>query len=101
LFLLLLFVCYAAAAAVQVWEKLTNYFEVEPRWVDNRPGHYMASTEDLIAACDENTIGQCAWTMCRHTSSVKCYAVQDSCSAMMCAVNGNPTTTHPLLHTYS
>jgi glutamate decarboxylase len=40
-----------------VWEKLTNYFEVEPRWVDNRPGHYMASTEDLIAACDENTIG--------------------------------------------
>lgn len=40
-----------------VWEKLTNYFEVEPRWVANRPGSYVASNEDLIAACDENTIG--------------------------------------------
>lgn len=41
----------------QVWEKLTNYMEIEPRWVPNRPGNFMASTEDLVAACDENTIG--------------------------------------------
>lgn len=40
-----------------VWEKLTNYMEIEPRWVANRPGAYTAATEDLIAACDENTIG--------------------------------------------
>lgn len=44
--------------ALQVWEKLTNYMEIEPRWVANRPGNYMASTEDLVAACDENTIGE-------------------------------------------
>jgi hypothetical protein len=93
-----------------VWEKLTNYCEIEPKWVPNRcawcasalagrqlsapctraracqprssrwphtcdvgaarqpclvllrpllnrKGQYMASTQDLIAACDENTIG--------------------------------------------
>ncbi|WIA28305.1 hypothetical protein OEZ86_010856 [Tetradesmus obliquus] len=40
-----------------VWEKLTRYFEIEPKWVTNRPGHYHALNEDLIAACDENTIG--------------------------------------------
>lgn len=40
-----------------VWEKLTNYMEIEPRWVHNRPGEYIANNEDLVAACDENTIG--------------------------------------------
>lgn len=39
------------------WEKFTNYFEVEPRWVDCKPGQPMAAVEDLVAACDENTIG--------------------------------------------
>ncbi|KAI8465488.1 MAG: glutamate decarboxylase [Monoraphidium minutum] len=40
-----------------VWEKLTNYCELEPRWVANRPGSFMASNEDLVAVADENTIG--------------------------------------------
>eukprot|EP00775_Hariotina_reticulata_P007642 gene7642-7844_t len=40
-----------------VWEKLTNYFDIEPKWVANRPGEYIARNEDLVAACDENTIG--------------------------------------------
>eukprot|EP00879_Flechtneria_rotunda_P008434 GHRR01008835.1.p1 GENE.GHRR01008835.1~~GHRR01008835.1.p1 ORF type:complete len:329 (+),score=104.22 GHRR01008835.1:322-1308(+) len=40
-----------------VWEKFTNYFEVEAKWVPNRPGKYMADNDDLVAACDENTIG--------------------------------------------
>jgi glutamate/tyrosine decarboxylase-like PLP-dependent enzyme len=40
------------------WEKFTNYFEVEPRWVDCRKGCPHASAEDLVAACDENTIGE-------------------------------------------
>lgn len=40
-----------------VWEKLTNYMEIEPKWVANRPGSFVASNEDLVAACDENTIG--------------------------------------------
>lgn len=31
--------------------------EIEPRWVHNRPGEYVANNEDLVAACDENTIG--------------------------------------------
>lgn len=105
--------------SLQVWEKLTRYFEIEPKvsccnkeladqvlaadftqschrcacmstckqcleldscskpgellreqllalpaaaccvqWVTNRPGHYHALNEDLIAACDENTIGE-------------------------------------------
>lgn len=44
-------------SALQVWEKLTNYMEIEPRWVANRPGAFIAATEDLIAACDGNTIG--------------------------------------------
>jgi hypothetical protein len=41
----------------KVWEKLTNYVEIEPRWVANRPGAYYAANEDLVAAADENTIG--------------------------------------------
>lgn len=41
----------------QVWEKLTNYMEIEPRWVANRSGQYTAANEDLVEACDENTIG--------------------------------------------
>ena len=43
----------------QVWEKLTNYMEIEARSVPNRPGTFIASNEDLMAACDENTIGVC------------------------------------------
>lgn len=39
-----------------VWEKLVNYFDIEPKWVPNREGHYMAHVDDLIGACDENTI---------------------------------------------
>jgi len=31
--------------------------EIEPRYVNNRPGSYVASNEDLVDACDENTIG--------------------------------------------
>lgn len=41
----------------QVWEKLTNYMEIEPRWVPNRPGQYIAANEDLVEACNEHTIG--------------------------------------------
>jgi glutamate/tyrosine decarboxylase-like PLP-dependent enzyme len=44
----------------QVWEKLTNYMEIEPRWVANRPGNFIAANEDLVDACDENTIGRWA-----------------------------------------
>lgn len=40
-----------------VWEKLARYFEIEPRWVANRPGAYVAANEDLVAAVDDNTIG--------------------------------------------
>jgi glutamate/tyrosine decarboxylase-like PLP-dependent enzyme len=54
----MLTVHHANLSCMQVWEKLTNYMEIEPRWVANRPGNYMASTEDLVAACDENTIGK-------------------------------------------
>jgi hypothetical protein len=35
--------------------------EIEPRWVPNRPGNFIASNEDLVAACDENTIGARLW----------------------------------------
>jgi hypothetical protein len=48
---------HPAPPKIKVWEKLTNYMEIEPRWVANRPGVYVAANEDLIAACDENTIG--------------------------------------------
>lgn len=60
----------------EVFEKFTRYFEVEPKWVANRPGHYTASTDDLIAACDENTIGapRVAWCLFR-SCGVACGAL--------------------------
>ncbi len=51
----------SAAAARQVcWEKLTNYFEIEPKYVNLTPDCYVATPEKLAAACDENTIGVAA-----------------------------------------
>ncbi|KAF8072487.1 Glutamate decarboxylase [Scenedesmus sp. PABB004] len=58
-----------------VWEKLTNYFSIEPRWVDNRPGKYVAANEDLVAACDENTIGVVAILGTTYTGAF--YDVED------------------------
>ena len=42
------------------WEKLTNYFEIEPKYVNLTPDCYVATPEKLAAACDENTIGVAA-----------------------------------------
>ena len=42
------------------WEKLTNYFEIEPKYVNMTPDCYVATPEKLAAACDENTIGVAA-----------------------------------------
>jgi glutamate/tyrosine decarboxylase-like PLP-dependent enzyme len=70
-----------------VWEKLTNYMEIEPRWVANRPGNYMASTEDLVAACDENTIGEASgWllvVMTRNHCQCHCQCGTTHCTCAM------------------
>ena len=39
------------------WEKLTNYFEIEPKYVNLTPDCYVATPKKLAAAVDENTIG--------------------------------------------
>jgi glutamate decarboxylase len=39
-----------------VWEKLSNYHEIEPKWVPSHPGEFRAREEDLAAAADENTV---------------------------------------------
>ncbi|NLG47218.1 glutamate decarboxylase [Gordonia sp. (in: high G+C Gram-positive bacteria)] len=46
------------STAVQVcWEKFTNYFEVEPRWVPVSEDHMFLDGHDLEKYVDENTIG--------------------------------------------
>lgn len=39
------------------WEKLTNYFEVEARYVNLTPDCYTPDAQAMIDAVDENTIG--------------------------------------------
>ncbi|EGD55026.1 glutamate decarboxylase [Gordonia neofelifaecis] len=46
------------STAVQVcWEKFTNYFEVEPRWVPVSEEHLFLDGYELEKYVDENTIG--------------------------------------------
>jgi len=40
-----------------VWEKFCRYWDVEPRYVPMERGRYVVSTDEVIARCDENTIG--------------------------------------------
>jgi glutamate decarboxylase len=40
-----------------VWDKFCRYFDVEPRQIPLRPGHYIMGPEELIEQVDENTIG--------------------------------------------
>lgn len=43
---------------VQVcWEKFARYWEVEPRLILVEPNRYHLSAEEVVKACDENTIG--------------------------------------------
>lgn len=39
------------------WEKLFNYFEIEPRYINLTEDCFVATPEKIVAACDENTIG--------------------------------------------
>ncbi|WP_321403749.1 glutamate decarboxylase [Maridesulfovibrio sp.] len=56
------------SASVQVcWEKFCRYWEVEPRLIPVSDGHYSMKTEDILAACDENTIGVVAILGTTHT----------------------------------
>jgi glutamate decarboxylase len=46
------------SSAVQVvWEKFTNYWDVEARYVNISPEHPTLNPEGVLAAVDENTIG--------------------------------------------
>jgi glutamate decarboxylase len=40
-----------------VWEKFCRYWDVEPHYVNVRPGHYTVDPDDVMAQVDENTIG--------------------------------------------
>jgi glutamate decarboxylase len=40
-----------------VWEKFCRYWDVEPRYVPMERGRYVVDTDEVIARCDENTIG--------------------------------------------
>ncbi len=40
-----------------VWEKFCRYWEVEPRYIPMREGHYVIEPEEVVARIDENTIG--------------------------------------------
>ena len=51
---------WSCGTAQVCWEKLTNYFEIEPKYVNLTPDCYVATPEKLAAACDENTIGVAA-----------------------------------------
>ncbi len=43
-----------------VWEKFCRYWEVEPRYIPMRPDRYVITPEEVVARCDENTIGAVA-----------------------------------------
>lgn len=40
-----------------VWEKFCRYWEVEPRYIPIREGHYVISPQDVVDRIDKNTIG--------------------------------------------
>jgi glutamate decarboxylase len=40
-----------------VWEKFCRYWDVEPHYVNVKPGHYTVDPDDVMAQVDENTIG--------------------------------------------
>lgn len=43
-----------------VWEKFCRYWDVEPRYLPMEPGRYIVTPEQVVAACDEDTIGAVA-----------------------------------------
>jgi glutamate decarboxylase len=46
------------SSSVQVcWEKFARYFDVEPKYLPLREGHYVLDPAEAAAAVDENTIG--------------------------------------------
>jgi glutamate decarboxylase len=46
------------SSSVQVcWEKFARYFDVEPKYLPLREGHYVLDPNEAVAAVDENTIG--------------------------------------------
>ena len=40
-----------------VWEKFCRYWDVEPRYLPMERGRYVITSEQVVNACDENTIG--------------------------------------------
>jgi glutamate/tyrosine decarboxylase-like PLP-dependent enzyme len=66
------------------WEKLCNYWDIETRWVDNREAQYTAAVEDLVAACDEGTIGARLGCCCAASAPAAelGYAGQGCCSRL-------------------
>lgn len=40
-----------------VWEKFCRYWDVEPRYLPMERGRYVITPEQVVNACDENTIG--------------------------------------------
>jgi glutamate decarboxylase len=40
-----------------VWEKFCRYWDVEPRYIPMAHGRYVITSEEVVARCDENTIG--------------------------------------------
>ncbi|KHN98334.1 glutamate decarboxylase [Metarhizium album ARSEF 1941] len=46
------------SSAVQVcWEKATCYFEIEEKFINCTPTRFVIDPEEMVAKCDENTIG--------------------------------------------
>ncbi|QUC21879.1 uncharacterized protein UV8b_06120 [Ustilaginoidea virens] len=46
------------SSAVQVcWEKATRYFEIEEKFINCTPTRFVIDPEEMVASCDENTIG--------------------------------------------
>ncbi|KAG5929822.1 hypothetical protein E4U42_004342 [Claviceps africana] len=46
------------SSAVQVcWEKATRYFEIEEKFINCTPTRFVIDPEEMVAQCDENTIG--------------------------------------------
>lgn len=63
-----------------VWEKFCRYFDVEPRYLPMEKGRYVITSEQVIDAVDEDTIGVVAILGTTYTGELE--PIADICAAL-------------------
>ncbi|WP_319445774.1 MULTISPECIES: glutamate decarboxylase [unclassified Mycobacterium] len=63
-----------------VWEKFCRYFDVEPRYLPVEEGRYVITSEQVLAAVDEDTIGVVAILGTTYTGELE--PIAEICAAL-------------------